>query len=174
TQVSGSRVTASVTSTFAIFQWKVRRSDWLIHFRCSIYVCRSRNVLLETALDHDFFTNVPKSVSNCTSRHVTPEHMAHVSASYSVTSYVCEIPNLPLSRPTPHTLIVCMGCVFNIVRFSGSINFNAPSSKSIKRSFPSPHRPTLSIKSLRPSDRSTIHLFTALLLLSGVKSSSQI
>lgn len=38
----------------------------------------------------------------------------------------------------------------------------------------SPQRPTLSMRSLRPSDRSTIHLLTALLLLSGVRSSSAI
>lgn len=38
----------------------------------------------------------------------------------------------------------------------------------------SPQRPTLSMRSLRPSDKSTIHLLTALLLLSGVRSSSAI
>lgn len=38
----------------------------------------------------------------------------------------------------------------------------------------SPHRPTTSSRSLRPNERSTIHLLTALLLLSGVKSSSAI
>lgn len=43
---------------------------------------------------------------------------------------------LPLSLPTPHTLIVWIGWVFNTVRFSGSINFKAPSSRSINRSLP--------------------------------------
>ena len=38
----------------------------------------------------------------------------------------------------------------------------------------SPHRPTTSNKSLRPNDKSTIHLFTAFEDLSGVKSSSAI
>lgn len=38
----------------------------------------------------------------------------------------------------------------------------------------SPHLPTTSSKSKRPNDRSTIHLLTALLLLSGVRSSSAI
>lgn len=38
----------------------------------------------------------------------------------------------------------------------------------------SPHLPTTSSKSKRPNDRSTMHLLTALLLLSGVRSSSAI
>ena len=38
----------------------------------------------------------------------------------------------------------------------------------------SPHLPTTSLISLRPSDKSTIHLLTALLLRSGVRSSSAI
>lgn len=47
-----------------------------------------------------------------------------------------QINYLPLSRPTPHTRIVWIGCVFSIVKFSGSINFKAPSSKSINKSLP--------------------------------------
>jgi hypothetical protein len=43
---------------------------------------------------------------------------------------------LPLSRPTPQTLMVCMGWVFKTVRFSGSISFKAPSSKSMNKSLP--------------------------------------
>lgn len=38
----------------------------------------------------------------------------------------------------------------------------------------SPHRPTTSNKSFRPSDKSTMHLLTAFDDLSGVKSSSAI
>lgn len=38
----------------------------------------------------------------------------------------------------------------------------------------SPHLPTTSSKSFRPSDKSTIHLFTAFDDLSGVRSSSAI
>lgn len=59
----------------------------------STYVCRPRHALLKAALNHDFFTNVPKGVGNCTSRHITSEYMAHVSACYSITSYVCKIPD---------------------------------------------------------------------------------
>lgn len=43
---------------------------------------------------------------------------------------------LPLSLPTPHTRIVWMGWEFNTVKFSGSMSFKAPSSKSINRSLP--------------------------------------
>lgn len=42
------------------------------------------------------------------------------------------------------------------------------------RKLTSPHRPTTSNKSFRPSDKSTIHLLTALDERSGVKSSSAI
>ncbi len=38
----------------------------------------------------------------------------------------------------------------------------------------SPHLPTTSLMSFLPSERSTMHLLTALLLLSGVRSSSAI
>lgn len=44
--------------------------------------------------------------------------------------------HLPLSRPTPHTRIVWIGCEFSIVSDSGSINFKAPSSRSMNRSLP--------------------------------------
>ena len=43
-----------------------------------------------------------------------------------------------------------------------------------RRILTSPHFPTTSSKSKRPNDKSTIHLLTALLLLSGVRSSSAI
>lgn len=44
--------------------------------------------------------------------------------------------HLPLSLPTPQTRIVWIGWVFNTVKFSGSISFKAPSSKSMNRSLP--------------------------------------
>lgn len=44
--------------------------------------------------------------------------------------------HLPLSRPTPQTRIVWIGCVFRTVKFSGSISFKAPSSKSKNKSLP--------------------------------------
>ena len=43
---------------------------------------------------------------------------------------------LPLSLPTPQTRIVWMGWVLRTVRFSGSISFSAPSSKSMNNSLP--------------------------------------
>lgn len=49
----------------------------------------------------------------------------------------CEyLTHLPLSLPTPQTRIVWIGWVFNTVKFSGSISFKAPSSKSMNRSLP--------------------------------------
>lgn len=42
----------------------------------------------------------------------------------------------PWSRPTPHTRTVWIGCVLSTVKFSGSINLSAPSSRSMKRSLP--------------------------------------
>lgn len=103
--------------------------------------------------------------------------------------------HLPLSRPTPQTRIVWIGCVFKTVKFSGSISFKAPSSKSKNKSLPyksicdmisfetpgiastqltSPHRPMLSSKSFLPNDKSRMHLFTAFDERSGVRSSSAI
>lgn len=45
-------------------------------------------------------------------------------------------PYLPLSLPTPQTRIVWMGWVLRTVRFSGSISFSAPSSRSMNNSLP--------------------------------------
>lgn len=44
----------------------------------------------------------------------------------------------------------------------------------IEQNLTSPHRPTASMIVFNPSDKSTMHLLTALLLRSGVRSSSEI
>lgn len=51
--------------------------------------------------------------------------------------WLCAIKSYrPWSRPTPQTLRVWIGWVFKTVRFSGSMSFNAPSSRSINKSLP--------------------------------------
>ena len=117
-----------------------------------------------------------------------PEYMAHVFPGLFVSAHICKVTTVVTSNAPNtdsmdwlkigpirncHQGFMFFTCELRVTPVSASISLRAPSSNSRMSSLPPPQTPGRSTSSsCSRLLRSTIHLFTALLLLSGVRSSS--